>query len=177
MFKNKKHSAKAAALLGAPVLFFGLAACGSDQSQQAVETVTENASAPTESSSAEISTAETSEQTGTAKLSQITFGGEKLDTALYAPVKCEHETDDGREERNFDAGKDDSRHDFQIEFSKDLQHIESIDLEIDDVDWEMDDGDRGSAKITEKGDELNLKATLTKDDSQEKKDVEAIFSC
>lgn len=184
----------AAALMATPLLAFGLAACGensndSSTNEASTVTVTESAadsagsdssaSASSESAS-ETSDSETSSAAaGSDEAPMIKVGGNEVDNAAFTPVRCQQGEDDGRAQIEYEAGKNDSDNELDIDIYTDDKSLDSLDLELNNEEWEVEDADKANAEVTENNGEYTVKATVTKDGfgNDEKQDIEVTFTC
>lgn len=192
MRNSLKTSKVAVALVSAPLLALGLAACGensddsSTNSADSTVTVTESASESSSddqtSSSAETSATSESQSSGAAEASSadapmIKVGGSEVDNAAFQPVRCQEGEDDGRAQIEYEAGENNSENELDIDIYKDDLKLDSLDLELDRDEWEVEDEDKGNAQVTENNGEYTVRATVSQDDSSEKQDIEVTFTC
>ena len=192
MRNSLKTSKVAVALVSAPLLALGLAACGensndsSTNSADSTVTVTESAgessSDDQSSSSAETSANSESQSSGAAEAGSadapmIKVGGSEVDNAAFQPVRCQEGEDDGRAQIEYEAGENNSENELDIDIYKDDLKLDSLDLELDRNEWEVEDEDKGNAQVTENNGEYTVKATVSQDDSSEKQDIEVTFTC
>ncbi|QFQ01915.1 hypothetical protein CUROG_02625 [Corynebacterium urogenitale] len=192
MRNSLKTSKVAVALVSAPLLALGLAACGensddsstnsADNTVTVTESANESSSDDQTSSSAETSATSESQSSGAAEASSadapmIKVGGSEVDNAAFQPVRCQEGEDDGRAQIEYEAGENNSENELDIDIYKDDLKLDSLDLELDRDEWEVEDEDKGNAQVTENNGEYTVKATVSQDDSSEKQDIEVTFTC
>lgn len=196
MRNSLKTTKFALALVSAPVLALGVAACGensNDSSTNAAEStvaVTESASDSASSESAASDSSASSQQesetssaaagvgNSSSEAPNMKLGGNTIDNATFQPVRCEEGEDDGRAQIEYKAGENNSDNELDIDIYKDDLKLDSLDLELDRAEWEVEDADKGNAQVSENNGKYTVKATVTKDDSNnEKQDIEVTFTC
>lgn len=107
----------------------------------------------------------------------IKVGGSEVDNAAFQPVRCQEGEDDGRAQIEYEAGENNSENELDIDIYKDDLKLDSLDLELDRDEWEVEDEDKGNAQVTENNGEYTVRATVSQDDSSEKQDIEVTFTC
>jgi hypothetical protein len=155
---------------------FALAACSSDDGEQAstqagaaepATTVQESAS---ETRDSEIGG---SESGGV----RVLIDGQPVEADL-SRSHCEWGSKDGVEQLEFDAGSDD---DGLLEVEIDMHNPPRLDdFEFDgpgDEDWEAEDHHKQSAQIGVEGDTYTVTSTVAEDDSDREAEMVAVFTC
>lgn len=160
---------------------FAIAACSSDDGGEASPQAGDAQPATTVQESAASETTAASETSGAedAELDEIRvlIDGEPVE-ARFSPAICEWGSDDGVEQLEFDAGRDD---DGLLEVEIDMHNPPRLDdFEFDgpgDEDWEAEDHHKQSARIGIEGDTYTVTSTVVEDDSDREAEMVAAFTC
>ena len=108
---------------------------------------------------------------------RVLIDGEPVEADL-SPAICQWGEDDGVEQLEFDAGRDD---DGKLEVEIDMHNPPRLDdFEFDgegDQDWEAEDHHKHSAQIGVEGDTYTVTSTVEGDDSEREAEMVAAFTC
>ena len=180
----KKNFRSMALLASAPLLAFGIVACGNEdgstsQSQQtSAVTVTETAPAQsTQESDAAGQSAKPSADEQGDQAPKITLSGKEVKDPALGDGRCSRGEDDGREQIQFESGINDSADELDIDIDRAGLRLDSLELELFDVEWEVKDEDKAGASVEEHDGNYTVTARVTKDDTDEKQDIEVSFRC
>lgn len=185
---------RSATVVMAAALGMSAAACASDDSdddaaeKETVTTTVEESAEASEATDSSDSPGESeqprdnqevpAEGGSGSKLHRITVDGKPVDTKLFSPVHCELDEDDRREVLEVDFGKgDDNRNELDIDIYTDKPALESLDLEYNDVEYEIDDDHAGSATVKRQGDNYIVEGTPVEDDSNRTIALTVEFTC
>lgn len=176
---------KSLTIPAALALVFAMTACGSDAAEEGAGGDAANTSpagpATTVQESAAGGTAAASETpvAEDAELDEIRvlIDGEPVE-ARFSPAICEWGSDDGVEQLEFDAGRDD---DGKLEVEIDMHNPPRLDdFGFDapgEEDWEAEDHHKQSAQIGVEGDTYTVTSTVEEDDSDREAEMVAVFTC
>ncbi|MBC2681018.1 hypothetical protein GSS87_01040 [Corynebacterium sp. 4HC-13] len=181
-----KRAKTASVLAVTPFLLAGLAACGENSNESSTteastvtvtESVSESATAAGSSSSSSSSSGSAAADSG--KAPTIKVDGNTVDNSAFTPVRCKQDQDDGHPLIEYEAGKDRSGNELDIDIFTDIKTLDSLDFDLNNEEWEVDDADKANATVTEHNGEYTVKATVTKDEhgSNQKKNIEVTLSC
>ena len=164
-----------------PAVAFAIAACSSDDGGQPSTSAGDAGPATTVQESAASGTAAASEtpvaEDGEQDEIRVLIDGEPVE-ARFSPAICEWGSDDGVEQLEFDAGRDD---DGKLEVEIDMHNPPRLDdFGFDapgEEDWEAEDHHKQSAQIGVEGDTYTVTSTVEEDDSDREAEMVAVFTC
>ncbi|ANI93534.1 lipoprotein LpqH [Dietzia timorensis] len=181
---------KSLTIPAALALVFAMTACGSDAAEEGVggdatnlsaagpdTTVQESAVSETTLASAAQSSSEARADDAELDELRVLIDGEPVEADL-SPAICQWGEDDGVEQLEFDAGRDD---DGKLAVEIDMHNPPRLDdFGFDapgEEDWEAEDHHKQSAQIGVEGDTYTVTSTVEEDDSDREAEMVAVFTC